>query len=89
MKVVIYAFYAYKIFSQKKKKKSSPDNFTYYTTDIYLKSLHLKISHLFSLRQFRTFQAIPIFKSRDDEADMQFRNSWDARNPDQRLRNIL
>ena len=68
-------FMLIKFSRKKKKKKSSPDNFTYYTTDIYLKSLHLKISHLFSLRQFRTFQAIPIFKSRDDEADMQFRNS--------------
>ena len=47
------------------------------------------ISHLFSLRQFRTVETIAISKSRDDGADMQYRNNQAARNPDQGLCNIF
>ena len=40
---------------------------------------HLKptsyISHLFLLRRFQTVETIPFCKSRDDGADMRFRNS--------------
>ena len=41
-----------------------------------LPSLLAYISHLVSLRRFRTVEAIPICKSRDDGADMRFRNSY-------------
>ena len=45
--------------------------------------------HLFSLRRFRTVERIPICKSEDDGADMRFRNSWTARNPNQGLCNVF
>ena len=41
----------------------------------YEKHLRFYISHLFSFRRFRTVETIPICKSRDDGADMRFRNS--------------
>ena len=45
------------------------------------------ISHLFSIRRFQTVDTD--CKSRDDGADMQFRNSWTAKNPNQGLCNVL
>ena len=47
------------------------------------------ISHLFSIRRFQTVETIQFCKSRDDGADIQFRNSWTAKNPNQGLCNVL
>ena len=47
------------------------------------------MSHLFPLRGLRTEQTITILKSRDDGVDMRFRNSSDARNPNQGLCNVV
>ena len=36
----------------------------------FTRNIKFHISHLFSLRRFRTVETIPIYKSRDDGADM-------------------
>ena len=41
----------------------------------YEEHIKFHISHLFSLGRFRTVETIPICKSKDDGADMLFRNS--------------
>ena len=48
---------------------------TYLLACFYEKHLKFHISYLFSLGRFRTVETIPICKSRDDGADMRFRNS--------------
>ena len=47
------------------------------------------ISYLLSVRRFRTVETMPICKSRDDGADVRFRNSYATGNPNQGLCNIL
>ena len=55
----------------------------------YEKHFKFHNSHLFSLRRFRTVETMPICKSRYDRADMRFRNSLAAGNPNQGLCNVL
>ena len=50
--------------------------YVYLLACFYEKRLKVLTSHyLFSLRQFGTVETIPICKSRDDGADIRFRNS--------------